>query len=51
MLEFLGYIILVLSIAGSVAIVYYIHSYLLAIICFWLGITIASMLILHFKES
>ena len=51
MLEFLGYIVLAISIAAGVVIVIHIHSWLLAFICFWVGVTIGSMLILHFKQN
>lgn len=51
MLELLGYLILVLSIAAGVFIVVQIHNYLLAFICFWIGFTIASMLIMNFKDE
>lgn len=51
MFELFGYITLILSIVGAVLIVIYIQSYLLAFIFFWIGLTIASMLILHFKQN
>lgn len=51
MLELLGYIVLTLSIIGSIVVVIEIQSYFIAFICFWIGVTIASILILEFKQD
>lgn len=51
MLEFLGYIVLALTIIVCVLIVVAFQSYLAAFICFWLGLTIGAMLILNFKQG
>jgi hypothetical protein len=51
MLELLGYFILTIGIATGIAIIVEIHNYLIAFICFWIGLTIASMLIMNFKDK
>jgi hypothetical protein len=49
MKEFLGYIVLILTIVAAILIVYYTQNYFNALLCLWVGITVSSMMILHFK--
>lgn len=51
MFELLGYIILILSVGTSMAIIVEIQNYLAAFICFWIGLTIGSMFIMHAKQD
>jgi hypothetical protein len=49
--EFFGYVVLFLGIVGAGVIIYNNQNYLNAFICFWIGLTIGSMIVMHFKKS
>jgi hypothetical protein len=51
MLEFLGYVVMAIGIILSGVIIYNTHNYLNAFICFWIGVTIGSMIVMHFKKN